>query len=42
VLLWRKGSAASAYGFTGEQEDASVGLVFLRARHYDPTIWANC
>ena len=36
VLLWRKGSAASAYGFTGEQEDAAVGLVFLRARCYDP------
>jgi RHS repeat-associated protein len=37
VLLWREGDAASGYGFTGEQEDAAVGLVFLRARYYDPT-----
>ncbi|MBC7250155.1 MAG: PKD domain-containing protein [Anaerolineae bacterium] len=36
VLLWYEGSAASAYGYTGEQEDASTGLVFLRARYYDP------
>jgi RHS repeat-associated protein len=36
VLLWREGDAASGYGFTGEQEDAAVGLVFLRARYYDP------
>jgi RHS repeat-associated protein len=37
VLLWYEGSAASAYGYTGEQEDASTGLVFLRARYYDPS-----
>jgi RHS repeat-associated protein len=44
VEMWGEGSAASAYGFTGEQEDpstgsgqaASTGLVFLRARYYDP------
>jgi RHS repeat-associated protein len=36
LLLWSEGSGASAYGFTGEQEDAAVGLVFLRARYYDP------
>jgi RHS repeat-associated protein len=36
VLLWSEGSGASAYGFTGEQEDPSAGLVFLRARYYDP------
>ena len=36
MLLWSEGSAASAYGFTGEQEDTSAGLVFLRARYYDP------
>jgi RHS repeat-associated protein len=36
VLLWSEGNATSAYGFTGEQEDPSAGLVFLRARYYDP------
>jgi len=29
------GSGASAYGFTGEQQDVS-GLVYLRARYYAP------
>ena len=36
VLLWSEGSGTSGYGYTGEQEDASVGLIFLRARYYDP------
>jgi RHS repeat-associated protein len=36
VFLWSEGSGASGYGFTGEQEDPSAGLVFLRARYYDP------
>jgi len=36
VLLWSEGSGTSGYGYTGEQEDATVGLVFLRARYYDP------
>ena len=35
-LLSASGSAGSAYGYTGEQEDASTGLVFLRARYYQP------
>jgi RHS repeat-associated protein len=38
VPLWSEGSAASGYGFTGEQEDAAVGLVFLRVRYYDPAV----
>jgi RHS repeat-associated protein len=29
-------SGGEPYGFTGEQWDASAGLVFLRARYYDP------
>jgi RHS repeat-associated protein len=30
------GSGGEPYGFTGEQWDASAGLVFLRARYYAP------
>ncbi|MBN2003464.1 MAG: RHS repeat-associated core domain-containing protein [Anaerolineae bacterium] len=33
--LWRAGSAASAWGFTGEWQDPDVGLLYLRARWYD-------
>jgi len=29
---------ATAFGFTGEQLDAETGLLFLRARYYDPTV----
>jgi RHS repeat-associated protein len=33
----RAGSASlGGFGFTGEQADAETGLVYLRARHYDP------
>lgn len=33
----RSGSATlGGFGFTGEQTDAETGLVYLRARHYDP------
>jgi RHS repeat-associated protein len=31
-------SGGEPYGFTGEQWDASAGLVFLRARYYSPQI----
>ena len=36
-LLEQSGNGASGFGYTGEQEDASTGLVFLRARYYDPS-----
>ena len=36
LLLWQEGDAATTYGFTGEQQDPAVALVFLRARYYDP------
>lgn len=31
------GSAATPLGFTGQYSDAESGLVYLRARYYDPT-----
>jgi RHS repeat-associated protein len=31
-------SGGEPYGFTGEQWDASAGLVFLRARYYNPSL----
>jgi len=34
--LWQEGSGSSGFGYTGEQVDASTGLVFLRARYYEP------
>jgi RHS repeat-associated protein len=34
--LWQVGSGRSGFGFTGEQVDGGTGLVFLRARYYDP------
>jgi len=37
-LLSASGSAGSTYGYTGEQEDASTGLVYLRARYYQPWV----
>jgi RHS repeat-associated protein len=36
--LWSVGTGASAYGFTGEKFDASIGLVHLRARYYSPQL----
>jgi RHS repeat-associated protein len=38
VLLEADGSGASEFGYTGEQADGSTGLVFLRARYYDPAV----
>jgi len=35
-VLWSQGASDSKYGFTGEAFDASVGLVFLRARYMLP------
>ena len=31
------GQSAGSFGFAGEQYDAASGLIFLRARYYDPT-----
>ncbi|MEJ2559558.1 MAG: RHS repeat-associated core domain-containing protein [Anaerolineae bacterium] len=36
VLLEAAGSGASEFGYAGEQHEADTGLVFLRARYYDP------
>jgi RHS repeat-associated protein len=35
-LLARTGGSATVYGFTGEQYDTAIDLLFLRARYYDP------
>lgn len=37
-LLVQTGSSGTVYGFTGEQEDAAAGLVYLRARYYNPSL----
>jgi RHS repeat-associated protein len=35
-LLEQVGVGQSGFGYTGEQEDPSTGLIFLRARYYEP------
>ncbi|MBE2197139.1 MAG: RHS repeat-associated core domain-containing protein, partial [Anaerolinea sp.] len=37
-LLVQTGTSGTTYGFTGEQEDAATGLVYLRARYYNPSL----
>ncbi|MCA9932403.1 MAG: RHS repeat-associated core domain-containing protein [Ardenticatenaceae bacterium] len=37
-LLVQTGSSGTTYGYTGEQEDAATGLVYLRARYYNPSL----
>jgi RHS repeat-associated protein len=37
-LLARSGHSGTVYGFTGEQHDAATGLVYLRARYYNPNL----
>jgi RHS repeat-associated protein len=32
------GSSATRFGYTGEESDAESGLLYLRARYYDPAI----
>ena len=34
----RGGSAARGYGYTGEEHDGITGLIYLRARYYDPRL----
>jgi RHS repeat-associated protein len=35
-LLVRTGASGTVYGFTGEQHDGAPGLLYLRARYYNP------
>jgi RHS repeat-associated protein len=37
-LLARSGHSGTVYGYTGEQHDAATGLVYLRARYYNPNL----
>jgi RHS repeat-associated protein len=37
-LLARSGTSGTVYGYTGEQHDAATGLVYLRARYYNPDL----
>ena len=37
-LLARSGPSGTVCGFTGEQHDAATGLVYLRARYYNPAL----
>jgi RHS repeat-associated protein len=39
-LLARTGTSGTACGFTGEQHDEATGLLFLRARYYNPALRA--
>ena len=36
--LWSVGSGSSAYGYTGEDWNTTIQLVFLRARYMQPTL----
>ncbi|MCA9938267.1 MAG: hypothetical protein KC418_06475, partial [Anaerolineales bacterium] len=36
AVMSSNGVAASAYGFTGEEQDPLTGLIYLRARTYNP------
>jgi RHS repeat-associated protein len=38
VPLYTQGSSTQPFGFAGEQRDAESGLVYLRARQYDPQL----
>jgi RHS repeat-associated protein len=37
-LLARSGPSGTVYGYTAEQHDAATGLVYLRARYYNPAL----
>jgi RHS repeat-associated protein len=36
--MWTEGSTSSSWGYTGEWWDARVGMVYLRARWYEPGV----
>lgn len=36
--LAQSGTSGTVYGFTGEQEDSSTGLLYLRARYYSSSL----
>ncbi|MBE2224442.1 MAG: RHS repeat-associated core domain-containing protein, partial [Anaerolineae bacterium] len=38
TLLAQTGTSGTVYGYTGEQEDSATGLVYLRARYYNPAL----
>jgi RHS repeat-associated protein len=38
VPLYNQGSSSQPFGFAGEQRDAESGLMYLRARQYDPAL----
>jgi RHS repeat-associated protein len=37
-LLAHTGTSGTTYGFTGEQHDEATGLLYLRARYYNPAL----
>ncbi|RLC76139.1 MAG: hypothetical protein DRJ03_20160 [Chloroflexi bacterium] len=38
VPTYAAGQSAGSFGFAGEQYDPASGLIYLRARYYDPTV----
>lgn len=38
--LVQKGTSGTTYGYTGEQQDSTTGLLYLRARYYNPALRA--
>ncbi len=38
TILAQTGTSGTVYGYTGEQEDSATGLVYLRARYYNPAL----
>ncbi|MCP4356484.1 MAG: RHS repeat-associated core domain-containing protein, partial [Chloroflexi bacterium] len=38
-VLTQAGTSGTVYGYTGEQEDAATGLLYLRARYYNPYLY---
>jgi RHS repeat-associated protein len=36
--MWQQSSAPAPWGYTGKHWNANVGLLYLRARWYDPTV----